>query len=68
MAFDLPNVSIGKAAKLLGVSTKTLRRWETVKRRGDMDVTLRPARTLGGHRRYFKESLKLLLDIPLSKY
>ena len=38
-------VAIGTAAKALGVSTSTLRRWETKGR-------LRPARTEGGQRRY----------------
>jgi hypothetical protein len=38
-------ISINEAAKILGVSTKTLRRWEA---RG----ILIPTRTSGGHRRY----------------
>jgi len=45
-------VSIGKAAKLIGVSISTLRRW-------DSSQSLSPqSRTLGGHRRYNLEFLK----------
>ncbi len=43
-------VSIGEAARLLGVSIGTLRRWEE-------DGKLIPERTLGGHRRYTRASL-----------
>ena len=39
-------IRIGIAAKLLGVSTKTLRRWD---KDGKLRATMR---TLGGHRRY----------------
>jgi putative resolvase len=38
-------ISIGKAAKLLGVSKDTLRRWEKKKK-------ILPHRTIKGHRRY----------------
>ncbi|MBA2306612.1 MerR family DNA-binding transcriptional regulator, partial [Candidatus Dependentiae bacterium] len=38
-------IGIGKAAKILGISTQTLRRWENEKR-------LIPGRTKGGQRRY----------------
>lgn len=38
-------VSIGKAARELGVSPETLRRWEAAGK-------IRPERTPGGHRRY----------------
>lgn len=38
-------ISIGGAAKLLGVSVETLRRWEAIGK-------LVPSRTLAGHRRY----------------
>ena len=45
-------VSIGKAAKLIGVSISTLRPW-------DSSQSLSPqSRTLGGHRRYNLEFLK----------
>ena len=40
-----PMFSIGTAAMIIGVFTKTLRRWE--KR-----ALITPKRTLGGHRRY----------------
>ncbi len=43
-------VPIGEAARLLGVSIGTLRRWEE-------DGKLVPERTLGGHRRYTRASL-----------
>lgn len=41
----MSKISIQEAADLLGVSTKTLRRWEA-------DGKLKPERTEGGHRRY----------------
>src|SRR5258708_19943640 len=41
----MSNFSIHEAAKYLGVSTKTLRRWEA-------SGNLSPIRTTGGHRRY----------------
>jgi len=44
-------VRIGVAAKILGVCTKTLRRWET---RG----IIIPHRTAGKHRRYHKGTLE----------
>lgn len=44
-------VSIGKAAKILGVSEITLRRW-------DEEGRLVPIRTEGGHRRYDISKLK----------
>ena len=44
--------SIGQAAKLLGVSASTLRRWETEKR-------LVPERTEGGQRRYRLSQFKM---------
>ena len=43
---------IGQAAKLLGVSASTLRRWETEKR-------LVPERTEGGQRRYWLSQFKM---------
>ena len=44
-------ITISQAAKRLGVSTKTLRRWEK-------SGKLLPQRTAGGHRRYDIESLR----------
>lgn len=46
-----PPVSISEAAKVLGVSASTLRRWES-------EGKIRPARTLGGQRRYSLEELQ----------
>ena len=43
-------ISIGKAAKLLGVSRDTLRRWEK-------DGKIHSQRTAKGHRRYLTEEL-----------
>ena len=45
-------VSVGQAAKLIGVSSSTLRRWEREKRLSSC------SRTLGGHRRYLLSALK----------
>lgn len=45
--------TIGQAAQQLGVSTDTLRRWESEGR-------TRPARTLKGHRRYTDEDIDAL--------
>ncbi|MBP0020854.1 MAG: helix-turn-helix domain-containing protein, partial [Cyanobacteria bacterium SBLK] len=38
-------ISVSEAAKLLGVSTKTIRRWEA-------DGKIKAVRTEGGHRRF----------------
>jgi len=46
-------VSITEAARILGVSTKTLRRW-------DQEGKLAAERTMGGHRRYDLGQLKRL--------
>jgi len=47
-------ISIKEASKILGVSTKTLRRWEK-------EGKIKPSRTLGNHRRYDKnEILKII--------
>ena len=47
-------ISIKEAGKILGVSTKTLRRWEK-------EGKIKPSRTLGNHRRYDEnEIIKLL--------
>ncbi|MBD3352325.1 MAG: IS607 family transposase [Candidatus Lokiarchaeota archaeon] len=43
-------VAIGEAANILGVSIKTLRRWDKLNR-------LKAFRTIGNHRRYDKEAL-----------
>lgn len=45
-------VGIKEAAKLLGVSAKTLRRWESQRK-------ITSERTLGNHRRYDLEKLKV---------
>ena len=45
-------ISISKAAKLIGVSISTMRRWESE------NYLLPNFRTLGGHRRYCKRHLK----------
>lgn len=47
-------ISIGGAAKLLGVSVETLRRWESIGK-------LVPVRTPAGHRRYDTRLLKMPL-------
>jgi len=46
-------LSIAEAADSLGVTTKTLRRWEN-------KGYLMPSRTPGGHRRYKLSSLKAI--------
>jgi excisionase family DNA binding protein len=47
-------VSIGEAAKMLGVTCRTLRNWEKAGK-------IAPARTLGKHRRYKLVDIKALL-------
>jgi len=54
---DNKSVSIKEAAQILGISTKTLRRWEA---RG----VINPDRTAGGHRRY---DLNLIDELRSSK-
>ncbi len=49
-----PYISIGKAAKMLGVTPKTLRRWEQAK-------TLQAERTPTGYRRYRADEIRRLL-------
>lgn len=51
-------ISIGKAAKLLGVSKETLRRWEA-------SGKIKSERTLKGHRRYHQSTL--LGSLPKSE-
>lgn len=48
-------VKISEAAKMLGVSTKTLRRWDNADK-------LKPVRTVGKHRRYRVSDIKKLLE------
>ena len=48
-------VNISKAAKILGVTTKTLRNWED-------QGKIKPVRTLGKHRRYNLEEIKALFQ------
>lgn len=50
-------ISIGEAAKSLGVSISTLRRWETEGR-------LKPERTPAGHRRYDLAAIEALAARP----
>lgn len=52
-------VTIADAARFLGVSQDTLRRWE---KKG----TLIPRRTVGGHRRYSRMQLERLLRQPMT--
>ena len=54
-------LTIYQAAKLLGVSTKTLRRWEA---KGH----LKPSRTIGNQRRYSKDALGTILKTENLKY
>ena len=54
------NMNIGKAAKYLGVSVDTLRRWEKKGR-------LTPDRSPGGHRYFKKENLENLFDKKYSR-
>jgi len=48
-------VKISEAAKILGVTTKTLRNWEK-------EGKLKPVRTLGKHRRYNLNEIKALFE------
>jgi len=50
---DFNFVSIGKAAKMMGVSLETLRNW-------DRNGKFKPARTVGKHRRYSMKQIKKL--------
>lgn len=52
-------LSIGRAAKFLGVSVDTLRRW-------DASGKLKSAKSPGGHRYYSKEKLENFLSTPES--
>lgn len=51
MTTDVQFLSVGAAARYLGLSTPTLRLW-------DMTGRLRAYRTLGGHRRYLLSDLE----------
>ncbi|RIV16418.1 IS607 family transposase [Alicyclobacillaceae bacterium I2511] len=53
-------LSLEEAAKLLGVSKSTMRRWEEEGR-------IKPERTPGGHRRYRSEELTHMATHPMSK-
>lgn len=53
-------LSVEEAAKILGVSKSTMRRWEAEGR-------LNPERTPGGHRRYRSEELTQMAMHPLPK-
>lgn len=48
-------ITIGKAAKFLGITTKTLRVW-------DKEGKLSPIRTQGNHRRYLLSDIKKLME------
>jgi DNA-binding transcriptional MerR regulator len=54
---DRDYFTMREAARMAGVPAHTLRYWET--RFGD----LRPSRLAGGHRRYTRADLELLLEI-----
>jgi len=47
-------ITIAEAAKILGVCTITLRKWDRI-------GLLKPVRTLGGHRRYDSKAISKLL-------
>ncbi len=53
-------VTISDAARYLGVSVDTLRRWERKRK-------LIPRRTVGGHRRYARSQLESILKKPLEQ-
>ena len=53
-------ITIGKAAKMLGVHVDTLRRW-------DKQNKLSPVKTLGNHRRYQLYDIEQLLKKENSK-
>ena len=53
-------LSLEEAAKLLGVSKSTMRRWEE-------EGHIKPERTPGGHRRYHSEELTHLATHPMPK-
>lgn len=52
---EITLVNISKAAKILGVTTKTLRNWEE-------QGKLKPVRTFGKHRRYNLNEIKTLFE------
>ncbi|MHA7292598.1 MerR family DNA-binding transcriptional regulator [Arthrobacter sp. HLT1-21] len=49
-----PQVSIGEASRIAGVSISTLRRWER-------DGIIKPQRTPGGQRRYRQSDVEQLM-------
>ena len=53
-------ISISKAAKILGVSTVTLRQWEK-------DGRIKSLRTPGGHRRYNISKIKEIYKFNVNK-
>lgn len=55
---DKEFIAIGKAAKMLGVTTMTLRRW-------DKNGQLKPVRTPSGRRMYSKEQIENYMKLPL---
>ena len=61
MKIDNQYVSIGDAAKMMGVSVPTLRRWH---RQGKFEIEFR---TFGGHRRYSISSIREFLGLTLTK-
>ena len=48
-------ITTNQAAEYLGVTPKTLRRWES-------EGKIKAIRTLGGHRRFYKQDLDQLLN------
>jgi len=53
-------LSINKVAQLLGVTTKTLRNWDSAGK-------LCPIRTLGGHRRYSVVDIQKIINVKNSE-
>lgn len=52
MSVTTNNLTVAQAARLLGVSAATLRRWEA------QGLAMPDAKTLGGHRRYSPERVQ----------
>lgn len=48
-------LNISQAAELLGVTNKTIRRWE-------QEGKIKSTRTIGGHRRFFRKEIQSMLS------